>query len=146
MRLTDHRGTSLEFGAVRYQFPQLTREPYDSNWLVIAGRIEKDGDAWKFNDPCLLTNEMLALAEWLEARAQNMDGESEISFIEPNFYFKWADGVLRVDLEQECRPPWAPFDKVDEFYLTLSPSPQEMASAAEALRADLKKFPIRAES
>jgi hypothetical protein len=56
MRLTDHRGTSLEFAAARCQFAQLTRAPYDSNWLVIGGRIEKDGNAWKFQDPCLLTN------------------------------------------------------------------------------------------
>ncbi len=31
-----------------------------------------------------------------------------------------------------CRPPWAPFDKADEFCLTSSPSPQEMLNAAEA--------------
>jgi hypothetical protein len=146
MRLTNHRGTSLEFRALRYEFPELTRREYDSNWLVISGRIEKDGTGWQFRDPCLLTNEVLSLAEWLESRAHDAMPTSEISFIEPNLYFKWARGILRVDLEQECRPPWAPFDKVDEFYITLSPSPQEMNEAAKALREDLEKFPIRAES
>ena len=145
MLLTDHRGTSLEFHALRYQFPQLTRTQYDSNWLVIGGRIEKDGAAWKFQDPCLLTNEMHSLAEWLESQAIDPGTNSEISFIEPNLYFKWIDRKLRVDLECECRPPWAPFDKVEEFYVNLSPSSEELLAAAEALRADLAKYPIRAE-
>ena len=143
MRLSNHRDTSLEFHAVRYEYPQLTRAQYDSNWLVIGGRIEKDGAAWKFEDPCLLTNEVLSLAEWLEARVRDAGRDSEISFIEPALSFKWANGVLRVDLGHGCRQPWAPFE---EFYLTLLPSPQEMMSAAEALREDLKKFPIREES
>ena len=143
MRLTNNRGTSLEFRAIGYQFPQPMRDQYDSNWLMIGGRIEKDGAAWQFQDPCLLTDELLSLAEWFESRVRDAISNSEISFVEPNLYFKWTHGILRVDLEQECRPPWAPFDKVDEFYITLSPSPEEMTDAARALREDLENFPIR---
>lgn len=99
MKLTDHRGTSVELSAIRYEFPQITREQYDANRLVIGGRLEKDGAAWKFQDPCLLTNEVLALAEWFDELRRNPHKNSEISFIEPNFYFKWSSGALRVDLE-----------------------------------------------
>ena len=145
MHLAGNDGTSLVFGVVGYQFPDLVGVPYDSNWLIIAGRAEKDRRGWKFNDPCLLTNEVSSLADWFEARSQDPTKDSEISFIEPNLSFKWLGGTLRVTLALECRPPWAPWDQVDEFYLQLSPTSEHLALAALSLRDDLRKFPIRPE-
>ncbi|MGH6810902.1 MAG: WapI family immunity protein [Methylocella sp.] len=58
--------------------------PWDSDWLVVAGEAELDGRAWKFRDPCLLTTEVSALANWLEARSKDASKDSEIGFIEPN--------------------------------------------------------------
>jgi hypothetical protein len=143
MRFLANRGSSLELSIVGYEFPELEGVPYDSNWLVIAGDAELDGRAWKFREPCLLTDEASALADWLEARSKDARKDSEISFIEPNLYFKWGQGALQVDLALECRPPWAPWDKVEEF--CFSPSSDELMSAALSLREDLRKYPIRPE-
>lgn len=145
MHLVGSDGISLVFGVVGYEFPDLVGVPYDSNWLIIAGRAEKDGIGWKFNHPCLLTNEVSSLADWLEARSQDPTKDSEISFIEPNLGFKWFGGALRVTLAVEFRPPWAPWDEVEGFYLQFSPTSEDLALAALSLRDDLRKFPIRPE-
>ncbi len=99
MRLLADDGTSLELNVVGYQFPQLVGVPYDSNWLIIAGHVALGGREWKFRDPCLLTNEVLALAEWFEARSK-ASNDDEFGFIEPNLSFKWRQGVLQVHLDR----------------------------------------------
>ena len=48
-----------------YQFPHETHDPYDSNWLMISGNVGIKGQSWTFTDPCLLTTEAEALADWL---------------------------------------------------------------------------------
>jgi len=144
MRLLADDGTSLELNVVGYQFPQLVGVPYDSNWLIIAGHVALGGREWKFRDPCLLTNEVLALAEWFEARSK-ASNDDEFGFIEPNLSFKWRQGVLQVHLDLESRPSWASEDNTEEFYLRFSPSLDELTSAASSLRADLIKYPIRPE-
>jgi hypothetical protein len=144
MRLLADDGTSLELSVVGYESPRLAGD-LDSNWLIIAGCAALDGREWKFRDPCLLTNEVSALADWFEARSKAPSDDGEIWFIEPNLYFKWSQGVLQVNLDFESRPSWAPEDNTEEFYLRFSPSPDELASAASSLRADLVKYPIRPE-
>jgi len=141
MHFRGEHGASLELEIVGYQFPVIENEPYDSNWLVISGRGTSDAKSWTFSDPCLLTREVAALADWLEARSRSGKGAGKIGFIEPNLYFRWKKGVLRVDFEIECRPPWA--KDVSEFYLLFSPSPEELASAAASLREQLRKHPAR---
>ena len=144
MRLLSGDGTSLELTVVGYQFPQLVGVPYDSNWLIIAGHVTLDGREWKFRDPCLLTNELLALADWFQTRSKAPNDNSEIGFIEPNLSFDWRQGVLQISLDLESRPSWAR-DDAEEFHLRFSPTPDEFASAASSLRADLLKYPIRPE-
>jgi hypothetical protein len=143
MRLFADHGTSLELTVVGYEFPQLVGVPYDSNWLIVAGHVALHGREWRFRDPCLLTNEVMALADWFEARSKSPNDDGEIGFIEPNLHFKWSQGVLQVNLDLESRPSWAPEDNSAEFYLRFSPFPDELASAASSLRADLLQYPIR---
>lgn len=142
MRIGPHAGTLIDFTVAGYEFPELERASYDSNWLMIAGRFEKDGRAWAFRDPCLLTHELQRLAEWFEARATDPGPDSEIGFIEPNLSFRWTKGALQVFAAAECRPADAPPGSIE---LRLTPSKQEMQSAAAALHADLNRFPIRPE-
>ena len=145
MHLLGSDGSSLELSVVGYQFPELEAVPYDLNWLVIAGRASLGGREWKFQEPCLLTYEAAALADWLEARSKDASNDGEIGFIEPNLCFKWSQGALQINLDLECLPSWALHDKVEEFYLRFSPSSDELASAASSLREDLLKYPVRPE-
>jgi hypothetical protein len=101
------------------------------------------GREWRFGDPCLLTNEVSDLAGWFEVRSKDAtSNDSEIGFIEPNLHFRWRQGALQVDFDLECLPSWAPTCSAEKFYLRFSPSPDELASAAWSLRADLLKYPI----
>jgi hypothetical protein len=50
---------------VGYQFPDNHISEYDSNWLVIEGRVSHPQADWSFRDPCLLTYEADYLADWL---------------------------------------------------------------------------------
>ena len=145
MRLLSDDGTSIELTVVGYQFQQFVGVPYDSNWLIIAGRVTLAGREWKFRDPCLLTNEVLALADWFQARSRAPNDNGEIGFIEPNLRFKWRQGVLQVNLDLESRPWSTSEDNTEEFYLRFSPTPDELASVASSLRADLLKYPMRPE-
>ncbi len=138
MRFLGNHGSSLELSVVGYQFPELEGVPWDSNWLVIAGRAELDGRQWKFRDSCLLTGEASDLADWLEARSKDTSEDSEIDFLEPYLYFRWSQGALLVRLG-----PWTSGDKVE--YLRFSPSSDELMSAASSLREDLRKYPYRPE-
>jgi hypothetical protein len=145
MRFLANDGSFLELMAAGYQFPHLEGVPYDSNWLIIAGRAALAGREWRFRDPCLLTNEVSRLADWFEARSKDASNDSEIGFIEPNLEFRWRQGALQVNLRLECLPSWAPKYSTEEFYLRFSASPDELASAASSLRADLLKYPTRPE-
>jgi hypothetical protein len=124
---------------VSYQFSELQIDLYDSNWLVIAGHAALAGHEWEFRDPCLLTYEVSALAEWFEARCEDTSKDGEIDFMEPNLSFRWSQGILQINFELECLPSWARRDNTQEFCLRFSPSPSVVLS----LRADLAKFPIR---
>jgi hypothetical protein len=143
MRLLASDGSFLELTVMGYQFPNLDGVSYDSNWLVIAGHAALAGRAWRFREPCLLTDEVSGLADWFEARSKDASNDSEIGFIEPNLHFGWSQGALQVNLDLECLPSWAPKYNAEEFYLRFTPSMDELASAALSLRADLLKYPIR---
>ena len=121
MRFVASDGSFLELSIVGYEFPELERVPYDSNWLFIAGHAASACREWEFREPCLLTYEVAALAEWLEARSKDVSKGSDIQFIEPHLYFRWNHGVLEVQLDLECLPPWVPKFRGQEFFLRSHP-------------------------
>src|SRR5436190_20460131 len=106
MRLGAENGNSFEFSIVGYQFPDAD-EMWDANWLLIRVDVRTEDAAWCKTDPCLLTADVAALADWLE------DPEGELAFMEPNLAFEClerdgSDARLRVWFELESRPDWAP--------------------------------------
>ena len=57
MQLYDANGYALKLTLVGYQFPEMTREPYDSNWLIIEVDVTTPHRSWRASDACLLTYE-----------------------------------------------------------------------------------------
>jgi hypothetical protein len=72
VRFSGNNGTFFELGIAAYQFPELEGEPYDSNWVIIAGQAQVNGRAWKFKDPCLLAGEVSDSADWLDAGSKDL--------------------------------------------------------------------------
>ena len=128
----------------RYQFPHNTNDEWDSNWLVVEGQVRLDGREWMFIDPCLTTFEVQQLADWLEAAAAGTADKPFCGFVEPNLQFDLVEArVLRVSFALESAPPWA--EQGDDwrkhgFNVPIGPS---LGDAAQALRRQLKNFPVR---
>lgn len=147
MRLATKTNVAVELCMVGYQFPDNNSAEYDSNWLVIKGRVQHPRGNWTFRDPCLLTYDAVRLADWLESVASNCEASPEVGFLEPNLSFKVVAAelgrVLQVIFSAESRPPWASHGEsvVIEFPL----AELSLAEAIGEWRDQLRQFPQRAE-
>lgn len=147
MLLSGDDKNKIELKVIGYQFPQLEHEEYDSDWLRIQIHVTHPRGTWISIDACLLTWETAGLANWLQAIANGQSVDEEESFMEPNLRFHLLDNnaKLRLYFELECRPSWAPSDGagMDDLWVDLDVDPQQLLNAAESLRADLERFPVR---
>ena len=148
MKLTGPNG-SFDLSLLGYQFPNLTAEPYDSNWLQVRVAVDHPRGLWTATDPCLLTYEAASLADWLDAVALGTAADSELRFLEPCLWFELRDGTggaptVRVYFQYEFRPPWAR-DFEDDEVLDLPIEEGQFRRAAAALRLQLREYPQRAE-
>jgi hypothetical protein len=127
-----------------YQFPGISNDEWDSNWLIIDGAVRLDGREWRFKEPCLTTFEALRLASWLEGCAQGKTAELECSFTEPNLQFDLIEAhTLRISFALEAKPPWVSPDDYSTRYGFNCPVGAEVLKAASDLRSQLARFPVR---
>lgn len=150
MHLKAPDGQSLEIRIVGYEFPHLETEDYDSNWLIIEGKVMHPDGAWTFRDPCLLTYEAARLADWLDSVANREVESDRIDFLEPNLHLHFVEspgnGIVQVFFELESRPEWTPSKWADQDDLSVEfpVSRVELREAASSLRRQLARFPQRA--
>ncbi len=110
MKLRAGDGTAFEMTVEGYQFPEITDDRWDSNWLVICGRVKHPRGDWTFRDSCLTTFELDELAEWFEGVAQGEPKRDAVYFTEPNLEFRYVrepEAAIEVGLGYESGPPWA---------------------------------------
>jgi hypothetical protein len=147
MHLSGRNGMALELRVVGYQFPDDPTSEYDSNWLVIEGRVSHPRGDWSFRDPCLLTYEASQLADWLEAVAADREERPWAGFIEPNLSFEVVaagdERALRVSFAIEAHPPWSP--RSEAAFIEFPVEELDIAGAVKAWREQLRQFPKRAE-
>ena len=152
MDLSASNGMRITIDLLGYQFPGLSNEPYDSNWLRVQVHAVHPRGAWTSVDPSLLTYEVAALADWLERVAERRhDAPQTISFTEPNLRLDLAttsmgEDVLRVFFELESRPPWFPDVAVpgEPVWVEFPLCELDLPTAARSLREQLAHFPQRA--
>lgn len=134
---------SLRLRLVRYEFPEVKNDKWDSNWLIVFGEGHIDGRRWRFESPCLSTIEVGALADWLHKIA-NGEVVDEIEFIEPSLEFTLiARSHVRVSFALEAAPPWVDGYDLDNsigFDIPLGP---HLAKAAADLKYQCEAFPVR---
>ncbi len=154
----------FELNIKGYEFPNFLDEFNDANWLMIAGcvRLRSIGD-WNFCYPCMLTTDVKKLIEFLETGARNELTYTGCGFFEPNLSFsliyrgnhiseagKKSDSTtsmstepgydtLRVYFDAESLPPGIKH----EIYCDFSITPATLYSAAQNLREQLIRFPVR---
>jgi hypothetical protein len=156
MRLCSSDGHSIELRIVGYEFSNLANTQFhgdllgDANWLCIEGSVNHPRGAWTFRVPCL-SNELVELADWLEAVARNDSHvEDYCTFMEPdlNFCVHHSDvsTSLRVYLECAARPTWADVHVYgeDDLWVEFPISEIPLSEAARSLRQQQALYPQRA--
>lgn len=155
---------SVGLRPLRYQFASPSRDPYDDNWLIIAGEVTTPEGSWSFAEPCLLTDEAQSVSVWLRAVAAGRVGatgpDSEgglspaLSFMEPCLAFSVADrddgesggAVVRVHLSLEAAPPWQQDEDAEylyQFTVDVRLDTDVLLAAADAWSLELSPFPAR---
>lgn len=138
---------SLRISVERYQFPEITDDEWDSNWLIVCGDAELDGKSWTFRDPCLTTFELEHLANWLDQVFKDEAKNEYCDFTEPNLGFeRLSELEVRIAFSLESLPPWYESDgDFGEIGFNI-PINDQLPAAANSLRALLDRFPIRAQN
>lgn len=147
MQLATNTDFALELRVAGYQFPYNHTAEYDSNWLVIEGRVHHPSGDWTFRDPCLLTYEAARLADWLESVAANREAIPHVVFLEPNLSFEVVTAetgrASRVEFGAESRPSWASCD--EQVSVELPVAGLRLPEAIGEWREQLLQYPQRAE-
>jgi hypothetical protein len=129
---------------VDYQFPRITQDKWDSNWLIIDGSVRLNGRDWNFREPCLTNFEAAHLADWLEACAQGKAEKPYCNFTEPNIQFDLVEPqTMRVSFTHESSPPWAELGDDWTMHGFNFPVEPVLHDAASDLRSQLQHFPLR---
>jgi hypothetical protein len=150
--LLEGDGTRFSLRVLRYQFPAAERGA-DANWLVIEIDVSLARGSWTATDAALETWDLGLLADWFDRLAAGEDVDAELSFVEPNLSFELvgradATAAVRIWIEGELRPRWAPYEEWGERDLPadFELSPVALTEAARSLRGELAAFPPRPET
>ena len=173
MNLKSRDGREFRLTILGYQFPDITNQYEDSNWLNIRIQVKDRRGPWETSGPWLRTEDVAELATWLDAVAveapminretlretgrslppgfPNLRLYDSMEFLEPNLRFAFVEkasdfAILRIYFELEARPPWAAASAagMEDLWIDLHVSPEAVKAAAQSLRSDLSVFPIRA--
>ncbi len=149
MRL-DSDGTSFELRVLGYEFPE---GGVSANWLAVEVAVEGPIGSWAARHASLESGDLLWLADWLSALADGAPADREVAFEEPTLEFELLDRsgesvTLRIWLELELRPPWAPspMTGMRDVWIDVRVSHDAIREAASSLERDFRRFPTRPEA
>jgi len=150
MQLKGPAGDAFSLKVAGYQFPEITDDVYDSNWLLVDVTVTVRGRTRQARQPCLDTYELAELIDWTEALAAGEETEPELYFCEPNLRFdlqeRAGDRVrLRVffDMENQPKKALASASSTPHLCANLECTLEELRAWAEDLRTQLSRFPPR---
>ncbi|MEI8349318.1 MAG: hypothetical protein WCI77_04105 [Candidatus Omnitrophota bacterium] len=136
-----------EFGLMirAYEIPPVRKD----NWLIVGLYVSTPYGYWKVFDPALQTFEIDSIINWFQALAADEETETEKKFAKPHLRFiingKSGNYInLRIYFEYSVRPSWALYDgEMNDLWVDLQLTQADFRKAAEDLRSELSKFPIR---
>lgn len=146
MKLKAESGDAFELLVLRYEFPDITEDRWDSNWLVVSGKVTSGPQSWRFVEPCVTTFELEELADWLENLGS--DDSTELTFTEPNLMFSYTPRpvpVIHVRFAHESAPPLlkAPEERAIGITLDFPTSTDQARVLAADVRNTLMEYPPR---
>lgn len=155
--LMKSENSSFKLTILGYEHPDAAGEPYDANWLAIQVDAAGPGGAWTGSDPCLLTYEVVRLADWLDAVGAGKEPARAISFLEPVLLFRLIEGpqgrALRIHFGNLINPSWkmlqqeatVPEGSSQDLYLDFPLEETDLRQAAKELKEAMRRYPDRAE-
>jgi hypothetical protein len=148
MKLISESGNAFELVVLRYEYPDITEDRWDSNWLVVSGMVTTPEESWRFVDACVTTFELEELADWLERLNHGTPPAAACAFAEPNLEFWYValpERRLRLRFAHESAPPrlTEPRERASGVSLEFPLSEIDAEGAAADLREVLNEFPIR---
>lgn len=152
MRLDGPNGDFVELNLVGYQFENARPGEGldDANWLRVWVQASAKGHRWQTVDSCLLTWEVLRLADWLESISRNGNVDSKQDFLEPNLSFELVGRTgtatnLRVYFDLECRPKSLASNLagMEDLWAELQLSSEQLREWALDFRRQLGRFSPR---
>ncbi|MBM4208720.1 MAG: hypothetical protein FJ190_12235 [Gammaproteobacteria bacterium] len=162
--LSNSDGDTLQFWVSGYQYPDPDGYYWDLNWLSVNVRWQRAEALWQASDPCLSTEELLDLLEWITRCEQEKPASESIEFMEPCLKFAWLTDAnlprLRLYLRYELYPgntlhlppPLQSATKLpkdpnqDRIFWLEFPLPDiNLAALVLDLQAMIDQFPVRQE-
>lgn len=144
----------LQMSVAGYEFPEVTNDPYDANWLVIGIALQLVYGAWHWQveDAGALSWELEDCILWLEQLSQGEAvAQEQFGFSEPDISFEVIrndDGSvvgLTMYLMDEFQPPTKVLVPRENNIVALRfhTPPEVLHEFAQGLAEDLKQFPRR---
>ena len=146
MRITSAAGDEFQLVIVRYQFPDVHEDRWESNWLIVNGTVAAAGEKWVFTEPCVTTFELADLADWLDELVTNGTEPSAFEFTEPNLKFTYVPSrrAVQLTLAHESAPAsMSELERRAGVTVEFPLSGQQTESFAAEIRQALHEYPIR---
>lgn len=144
LHLESDRATSLDLAILNYEFPRISDDEWDSNWLLVRLEGRQPRDSWTHVSSCLLTWDLQALAEWFDALAEGREAPA-LQFTEPVLSFVAGGpvgGRAKILVEVVLEPPVR--SEPEDVELPLLVEHAQLREAAASLRRAAERFPVRA--
>ena len=146
MRITSAAGDEFQLVIVRYQFPDVHEDRWESNWLIVNGTVAAAGEKWVFTEPCVTTFELADLADWLDELVPNGAEPSAFEFTEPNLKFTYVPSrrAVQLTLAHESAPTsMSELERRAGVTVEFPLSGQQTETFAAEIRQALHEYPIR---
>jgi hypothetical protein len=143
LHLETDRATSFDRAVLNYEFPQISDDEWDSNWLLVRMEGRQPRNSWTQVSSCLLTWDLQALAEWFDVMAEGREPPS-LRFTEPVLNFVaggHVDGRAKIVVEVVLEPPVR--SRPEDVELPLFIEREQLREAAASLRRAAERFPVR---
>jgi hypothetical protein len=147
MQIIGKDGQEVELKILGYEFPNETRDEWDSNWLRIYLIVKSNLGSWQTVDSSLTTWEFKQLADWFKDLSENKEVEySDMTFVEPNLAFELIERgektkTIQLRFDYESKPKSADSDK--DYFINFQFTNDDLAKIATESRNEYDKFPVR---
>lgn len=133
----------IELEIKGYQFPKITNNEWDNNWLVLYCRKTFNGHTIRGTFPCFVTTELIRLHNMLRQFANRESDFLEWGGTEPNFYISIQRTREHCVLEIFFYPENGTEDYEDVKLFRKNATDEDIQSLIEFCTVNISRYPVR---